>query len=225
MDNAKGILFDMDGVLIDSYHAHFESWRRLAGEHDRTYTESQFAAGFGRTSREVIIDQWGGETLSDERIRQLDERKETIFREIVTRDFPAMDGAAELIRDAVDAGFRIAIGSSGPTENVRLAISRLGVQDRLRAIVTGSDVKRGKPDPQVFQLAAERIEVQPERCIVVEDAPVGIEAAHRSGMRCVGLASTGRTVAQLARADIVVKSLRELSAQMFDELLQKERQP
>jgi beta-phosphoglucomutase len=224
MDEAKGVLFDMDGVLIDSYAAHFESWRRLADENGRTYTESQFKAGFGRTSREVIAEQWKSEPLSNERIRKLDERKEAIFREIVSRDFPVMDGAVELIRELLSAGFQLAVASSGPPDNVRLTIARLGVHDLVRAVVTGADVQRGKPDPQVFQLAAERIDARPDRCVVVEDAPVGIEAARRGGMRCIGLASTGRTAEQLCGANLVVRSLRELSVRTFDELLKKDQQ-
>jgi len=215
----KAAIFDMDGVLIDSYRAHFESWRQVAAEHNRVYTETQFAAGFGRTSREVIAEQWQGESLPSEKIAEIDRRKESLFREIISRDFPAMAGAIELIESLVGAGFRVAVGSSGPTENVRLAIERLGIGRLLSATVTGDDVKRGKPDPQVFLIAAERMRVPPARCVVVEDAPVGVEAAHRGGMRAIALASTGRTVEQLRAAELVVTSLWELSTDRFEEVL------
>ncbi len=218
-NDLKAVIFDMDGVLIDSYRAHFESWQAVAAEHARVYTEEQFAAGFGRTSREVIADQWRGEPLTDERILEIDRRKEWLFRDIIGRKFPAMDGAAELMQSLVTAGFRVAIGSSGPAENVQLAIERLGVGSLLSATVTGNDVKRGKPDPQVFLIAAARMQVPPARCVVVEDAPVGVEAAHRGGMRAIGLASTGRTVEQLRAAELVVRSLSELSPQRFADVL------
>ena len=221
VDETKAVIFDMDGVLIDSFRCHFESWRRVAAEHGRVYTESQFVAGFGRTSREVIAEQWGGEPLSPDLIRQIDERKEALFRELISQDFPAMDGAVELVASLAGAGFRIAVGSSGPPPNVQLAVDRLGIRRFLAAIVTGGDVKRGKPDPQVFTLAAERMRVAPCRCVVVEDAPVGIEAAKRGGMRSIGLASTGRTVEQLSAANLVVTSLKELSPACFEELLRK----
>ncbi|HET6326735.1 MAG TPA: HAD family phosphatase [Planctomycetaceae bacterium] len=220
-DDRKAAIFDMDGVLIDSYRAHFESWQQVAVENGRVYTEVQFAAGFGRTSREVIADQWQGEPLSDEQIAEIDRRKEWLFREIIGRDFPAMDGAVELIRALVQAGFGIAVGSSGPPDNVHLAIERLGIGRLLSATVTGADVKRGKPDPQVFLTAAERIGVPPARCVVIEDAPVGIEAARRGGMHAIGVASTGRTVEQLRAADLVVHSLRELTPERFEEMLRK----
>jgi beta-phosphoglucomutase len=219
-NDPKGVIFDMDGVLIDSYHAHFVSWQQAAAENGRQYTEEQFAAGFGRTSREVIADQWQGEPLSDERIAAIDQRKEWLFREVISREFPAMEGAVDLIESLVRAGFRVAVGSSGPPENVQLAIDRLGIGRLLSGVVNGRDVKRGKPDPQVFLTAADRMQVSPARCIVVEDAPVGVEAAHRGGMRAIALASTGRTVEQLRAAELVVQSLRELSPARFEEVLE-----
>lgn len=221
----QAAIFDMDGVLIDSYRAHFESWRRTAAEGGRVYTEEQFAAGFGRTSREVIAEQWQGERLSDDEIARIDERKEELFREIIAAVFPAMAGAAELIESLVRAGFRVAVGSSGPTQNVQLAIERLGIGKLLSAVVTGHDVKRGKPDPQVFLIAAERCGVPSGRCVVVEDAPVGVEAARRGGMHVIGLASTGRTVEQLRAADLVVTSLHELSPHNFLQVLQTAAKP
>ncbi len=223
----QAAIFDMDGVLIDSYRAHFESCLRVAAELGRVYTEEQFAAGFGRTTREVIAEQWQGqgEALSDDQIARIDERKEWLFREIIGADFPAMPGAVELIESLVQAGFRVAVGSSGPRENVQLAIDRLGIGKLLSAIVTGHDVKHGKPDPQVFLIAAERCGVSPGRCVVIEDAPVGIEAARRGGMHVIGLASTGRTVEQLRAADLVVTSLRELSPHNFWQVLQTAAKP
>ncbi|MBW3542374.1 MAG: HAD family phosphatase [Planctomycetes bacterium] len=213
------VIFDMDGVLIDSYQSHFESWRALAAEESRTYTEEQFAAGFGRTSREVIADQWRGEELSEERIARLADRKEAIFRERLATEFPAMEGAVELIAALHEAGVRIGVGSSGPPENVWLILQRLGVGEGIAAVVTGADVTRGKPDPQVFQLVAERLGVPAERCIVVEDAPAGITAARAAGMKCLGLASTGRTRDELQAADLVVGSLRELSVERITALV------
>src|SRR5687768_3770009 len=92
-----GVIFDMDGVLVDSYEAHFESWRRLGAEAGFEISERQFIASFGRTSREVIAEFWPHLATSPERIAALDQRKEELFREILAADFPAMDGAAELI--------------------------------------------------------------------------------------------------------------------------------
>jgi beta-phosphoglucomutase len=131
-----------------------------------------------------------------------------------------MDGAQELIDSLFAAGFRLAVGSSGPPENVELVIAKLARAEKLSATVTGMDVTRGKPDPQVFQIAAAQIEVSPANCVVVEDAAAGIAAAQAAGMNSVGFVSTGRTAAQLADADLVVDSLRELNPMVIRGLLE-----
>ena len=107
----------------------------------------------------------------------------------------------------------IAVGSSAPEENVQLVLDRLGVRDHVHVVVTGEDVQRGKPDPQVFLLAGERLGVRPDRCVVIEDAVPGIEAARSAGMKAVALVSTGRDAATLQAAgpDRVVHALRELT--------------
>lgn len=209
----RGVIFDLDGVLIDTYRAHYESWRLVAEENGVTFSERDFARTFGRTSREIIRLQWTGLTLSDERIQAIDDRKEELYRDLVAHDFPAMDGARELIDALRAAGFRLAVGSSAPPENVQLAVSHLGGPRLFDAVVHGRDVRRGKPDPEVFLLGAERMGVAPRACAVIEDAAPGIEAARRAGMASVALVSTGRTETELLAASplIVVTSLRELT--------------
>lgn len=204
------VIFDVDGVLVDSYQAHFESWQRLFREHDLNYTLEEFVWGFGRTSREVLSKQWP-KAVSDAEVNDIAARKEAYYREIVAANFPAMEGAKELFAALAKVGVPMAVGSSGPPENVQLVIDKLGVQPLIGACITGSDVKRGKPDPQVFQLAAAGLKMSPERCVVIEDAPVGIAAARAAGMKCVGVTSTGRTAAELKEADLVVGSMRELN--------------
>ncbi len=188
-----GCIFDMDGVLIDSYRAHFESWRMIAEQEGLKITEPQFAKTFGRTSREIIAALWGERTCDEAKIAELDRRKEAAFRNLIRDAFPIMPGAVELLDRLHAEGFLLAIGSSGPPENVALTLDRLGRPTLFSAVVTGMDVTRGKPNPEVFLLAAERLGLPPGRCVVVEDAPAGVEAAHAAGAKAVGLASTGRT--------------------------------
>lgn len=131
-----------------------------------------------------------------------------------------MLGAKELIVALDEAGFQLAVGSSGPPENIEFVLTQLGVKDRFDAIVTGRDVTRGKPDPEVFLTAAKKVGVDPDRCVVVEDAPPGVAAAHAGGMKCIGMASTGRTPEMLCEAELVVHSLTTLSPESFDKLLE-----
>ncbi len=221
--NQPCVIFDMDGVLVDSYHAHFESWQRVAAERGVTYTEKEFAWSFGRTSREIIKGTWGRGDLDDATIAAIDSRKEALFREIIGRRFPVMDGARELLDALRAAGFRIAVGSSAPPENVALVLDRFGGAHRFDGIVNGMDVHRGKPDPEVFLLAAERAGAAPADCVVIEDARPGIEAARRAGMASVALVSTGRSEDDFrpAHPDVVVRSLRELNPMVLAELVSR----
>jgi len=209
----------MDGVLVDSYRAHWESWHFMADELGKGLTEEQFVTTFGRTSREIIAAHWGEGCLTPDEIAEFDRRKEALYRELVERDFPAMDGATELIRELSAAGFKLAVGSSGPPENVALAVDRLKAGQLFNALITGRDVQRGKPDPQVFLLAADRMGVSPANCAVVEDAPVGIAAANAAGMASIALLSTGHTAASVQAAKLIVNSLRELSPERIAELI------
>lgn len=203
------VIFDMDGVLIDSYQAHFVGWSRLYEELELPYSESEFALDFGRTSRDILYRRFGDD-LADDRIRELDERKEALFRDSLREIFPAMDGALELIDSLAAADISLAVGSSGPPENISLCLEKLGRREKFSAIVTGSDVTKGKPDPQVFQLAASRLGVIPNKCVVVEDATHGVAAANRAGMRSVALVGT-TTRDALSAAHLIVDSLRELT--------------
>ncbi|OHB66579.1 MAG: hypothetical protein A2V70_16160 [Planctomycetes bacterium RBG_13_63_9] len=212
-------IFDMDGVLVDTYHAHFQSWLDMAAAEGLSFTEAEFAPTFGRTSREIIATFWGEGHYDDRQIAALDEKKEAAFRRVIESHFPAMPGATGLLRGLHDAGFGLALGSSGPPENVDLVLDKLGARELFEAVVTGMDVTRGKPDPQVFLIAASRLGVPPKCCVVVEDAPAGIAAASAAGMACIGLTSTGRTAESLAAADLIVGSLGELSAEVLRDLI------
>lgn len=216
--HSYGVIFDMDGVLIDSFEPHRRSWQMMAREHGIAMTDEQFATTFGRTSRDIIHHFWG-DTVTDDQIRQMDGRKEELFRDLVRQRLPVMPGAMELIEDLWGQGFRMGIGSSGPPANVQLVIEKMGIQDRLAGVTTGMDVTRGKPDPQVFLLAAERMAVEPGRCAVVEDAVHGITAARRAGMRAIALTGTAPREA-FPQANLVVDSLRQLSAAHIARLIE-----
>jgi beta-phosphoglucomutase len=221
MSLIRAAIFDMDGVLVDTYHAHFQSWLMMAHRACRDFSEEEFAPTFGRTSREIIAHFWGRGSCDDARIAAMDAEKEKAFRDLIEKDFPAMPGVHKLLADLHAAGWKLAVGSSGPPENVEMTLDRLGNRDLFSAIVTGSDVKRGKPDPQVFLLAAERLGIDPSRCVVIEDALPGVAAARAAGMAAVGLVSTGRTREELSAADLVVSSLDEISPKVLGEVIDK----
>lgn len=214
---SMAVIFDIDGVLIDSYQAHYESWAALAAEDGIQITREAFAQSFGRTSRD-IIGLWWGQGLDDAKVTAMDDRKEALFRQVIEADFPAMTGALELIDALAQAGFALAVGSSGPPENVDLVMAKLGRQSLFGAQVTGMDVTRGKPDPQVFQIAAEKLHIEPSHCAVIEDAPAGVQAANAAQMRSIALTGTAPREL-LADANLIVDSLTELSPEKISALI------
>jgi len=216
-----GVLFDVDGVLVDSYDAHLRSWQLLGEEFGFAMSEETFAATFGRTTREILAGLLNDDPPSPQRIGQMDDRKEALYRQLVAADFPAMPGARELIDALADDGFRLGVGSSGPPENVELALDGLGRREKFCSIVTGRDVTRGKPDPQVFLLGAERMGIAPQRCAVIEDAPAGIAAARAASMASIALVSKGHRREEFAAADCIVEKLDELIPKGIREIIER----
>jgi beta-phosphoglucomutase family hydrolase len=203
-----GVIFDMDGVLVDSAAPHLQSWRQLAEENGHDVTDAQFAATFGRQNRDIIPLLFG--EVSESRMQQLSDRKERVYRDLVRETPPIVPGAVALVQDLHRAGVLLAIGSSGPRENIELVLDRMGVADRFLVIVSADDVRRGKPDPQVFSLACERLGLAPAHCVVVEDAPAGVIAARRAGARAVAVLMHHPATA-FDDADLIVDRLADLS--------------
>lgn len=212
------IIFDMDGVLIASEPAHQASWRALARRHKLTLADDAFRDLFGRPSRDIIRALWGD--LPDDQVRRLDAEKEALFRELITGLVPVTVGARELVVALSRDGFKLAIATSAPPENLELVLRETNLARFFSACVHGFDIQRGKPAPDCFLLAAQRAGAPPADCAVIEDAPVGIAAALAAGMKVVGLAGT-HAPQRLAAAGAsrVVRRLGELSGPMLRELI------
>jgi beta-phosphoglucomutase len=207
-----GVIFDMDGVLIDSYDTHLRAWQLSAEPYGLTVDAAAFHPLFGRKGTTILNGLWPGR-FNDEQARAFDTCKQAKFRELLAEHFPTMDGAGELIKALSDAGFRLAIGSSGAPESVEMVRRLIPNGQLISATVNGHEVKEGKPHPQVFLVAAERLGLPPGNCAVIEDALAGLEAARRAGAAAIGMASTESEQTLAAHADLVISSLRELSPQ------------
>ncbi len=209
-DSRVGVIFDMDGVLIDSAQPHFRSWVQLARECGGSVTQDQFAATFGRQNRDIVPVLFG--EVSESRMQDLADRKEEIYRDLVRTSPPIVEGACELVRSLHAAGVLLAVGSSGPRPNIDLVLKAMGADELIPVIVSGDDVTCGKPDPQVFSLACERLGLSPNRCVVVEDAPAGVTAAHAAGTSAVAVLIHHPADA-FEKAEYVVQSLSDLSVE------------
>lgn len=203
------VVFDMDGVLVDSADPHLRSWQRLAEENGSSVTSEQVARTFGQQNRDIIPILFG--PVSDEQLYHFGLRKEEIFRDLVRDCPPVIPGAGELVRELHALGVRLAIGSSAPTANIELMLEHMGVRECFSTIVSGDDVTRGKPDPQVFRMAMERLEVAPARSVVVEDAPVGVRAAKAAGASALAVLLHHPAEA-FPDADLCVERLSDVSA-------------
>jgi len=202
-------VFDWDGVVIDSRSQHEESWERLATEANLPLPTGHFLKGFGRKNEYIIphLLRW---TEDEEEIRTLSLRKEELYRVIVAeRGLEALPGVREWLARLSAAGIPCVIGSSSHRENIRLSLEILRLSNSFNAWVTSEDVLHGKPDPEVFLKAASKAGFPPNRCIVFEDAHVGIAAARAAGMRVIGVATT-HTKSELLAADLSVDRLDEL---------------
>jgi HAD superfamily hydrolase (TIGR01509 family) len=208
--NQRGAIFDWDGVIINSAEHHRVSWDRLAAETGYVLPEGHFERGFGMKN-DVIVPELLGWTTEPAEIRKLSLRKEAIWREVVREmGIKPLPGVEPWLTTLAGEGIPCVIASSTHRENITTTLEIIGLGKYFAAIVAAEDVSRGKPDPEVFLTAANRIGVAPKGGIVFEDALVGIAAAKAAKMRVVAVATTNIREA-LHEADWVVDQLDELS--------------
>ncbi len=203
------IIFDMDGVLADTGPIHFESWVNLGREIGVEFTREFFEQNFGQQSPTITRKLLGPEP-DEVLIEEWAKLKEKNYRELLNDKLEPLPGVMKLLSDLKSFGFKLAVGSSGPSENVDLLLTSLKIKHFFDVIITAAEVKLGKPNPDVFLIAAKNLNIKPKNCIVIEDAPVGIEAAKRAGMISIALTTT-QNKENLFNADLIIKDLSEIN--------------
>ena len=212
----RGVIWDMDGVLVDTGDLHFLAWSRVLPDYDIHFAYETFLATFGMNNAgilELLLER----TPEPELVEEISDRKEEAFRQAARGNVRPLPGVCEWLAALRAAGYRQAIASSAPQANIDTLVDALDLRPYFQALVSGFDLP-GKPDPATFLKAARAISVSPECCVVVEDATAGVEGARRAGMKCIAVTTTNPARA-LQAADIIVERLDALPPDIFDRLL------
>ena len=208
----RAVIWDLDGTLIDSSASHWRAWHDELLARGRELAYEEFSSSFGQRN-DSILRMWLESNLTDLEIAEISASKEARYRQWIRAEgIYLLPGVKRWLRELSEAGWRQAVGTMTSLENVNVIFEVLEERDSFdrkvfQAVVTAEEVKLGKPDPEVFLKAAARLGVEPERCVVVEDAPSGIEAAHRSGMRAIAVGENAASNADLAAPNLTCLSL------------------
>lgn len=214
----QGAIFDMDGVLVDNLEYHIRAWQKLGREHGRNLSRESVRRVFGQRNDEMIRSLFGS-PLSRDVILLYATRKEEVYRALMAPELAPVPGLVRLLAGLNGAGMKSAVATSGPRENANLVLDGLNLRQHFDAIITGDDVSRSKPHPDIFLLAARRIGLPPEQCVVFEDSSAGIEAASRAGCACIALSTTyPASELQAYQTALIVPDFLTLSASALKEL-------
>lgn len=212
MTNDKAVLWDMDGVLVDTGAFHFETWKQVLDEMGVAMDEALFRSTFGMNNHGVLATVLGY-AVDDALVQDVAGRKESAFRQIIRGRVTLLPGVRAALESLRAAGYRTAVASSAPVANIDALVDALDIRGLFDELVSAADMP-GKPNPAVFLEAARRLGLPPARCTVIEDAVVGVQAARGAGMRCIAVTNTNPREA-LASASLVVDSLEGLPLSAF----------
>ena len=224
MNKRYGLIFDVDGVIADTEAVNarvsIKVFSDLLGVEG--VVREDFEAGLGRGAEEYVkaAAQVHGLDLTDEQVEQATQLRQEYFLKILTEEpLPPFPGVLEIMDEAMQREeFRVAIATSGTLEKSRAVLNAVGVPYRKMVYINGNDVKHKKPDPELFLIAAERIGIDPANCVVIEDAPNGVQAAKAAGAKCIAVTNS-TTAAKLQEADLICKSLEQIDLETITKLI------
>jgi beta-phosphoglucomutase len=204
-----GIIFDFDGVIVDSHPVHMQAWKALFAAMGKAPDDEELSFVMEGAKREEILRRFLGE-LTPEQIEHYGAEKERLYQARAS-ELKLMQGFAEFWQQTTAAGVPVAVATSGSRRRVERTLDAFGLLNRFHAIVTAEDVARGKPDPALFYLAASRLGVAADQILVCEDAVAGIAAARNAGMKCMAIAANGRRkLLEAAGADLVIEDFTQV---------------
>ena len=204
----RTILWDMDGVIADSYYFHFAAWQETFAQRGIEFTKEDFIKLFGARN-DFIVGTVIGRGLPERDIKIIVQDKEENFRRKVTGKIKPFPGVIRLLNAIKKGNFKLGLISSTPKENIDLVLSELNLKDIFDCVVYGEEVSESKPSPEIYLLATKKLEVMPNDCVVIEDSPLGVKAAKAAGMRCLAITNT-HPRQKLEEADRIVDSLEDV---------------
>jgi len=215
MSILRAILWDMDGVLADTSSLHFQTWEYVLTGLGIPFDRQQFHRIYGLKNHD-LLPYLIGKPMDIQWIQRVSDQKEQAFRQAIQGQLHPLPGVVDWLTCFQSWGYKQAVASSAPPENVEALVSELGIREYFAALVTPGDLP-GKPDPAVFLEASRQLGIPAKQCIVIEDSIVGVQAAHRANMRCIAVTTTNPPEA-LTQADLVVESLDQLTINQVESL-------
>lgn len=217
----KGILFDMDGVLVNNLEVHRQAFAEFFRRYGVERTFDELSRVFGKGNDDIMGELMPADVVERVGIRQLGYEKEAIYREIYAPIIEPQAGLLEFLARSAEAGLRCAVGSSGYRANVDFVLDRCDIRRYFEAAVAGDEVTHCKPDPEIYLTAATKLGLSAVECVVFEDAEAGIEAAKRAGMKVVALATTfDRAFLETTDADLIINDFRDITIEQLRELVE-----
>ncbi|NMC47658.1 MAG: HAD family phosphatase [Chloroflexi bacterium] len=216
--NTVGIIWDMDGVLVDTADAHFHAWQQALSPYKVDFTRQYFDDTFG-INNDSLLSEIFGEKLDRSTLEAISRQKEEIYRNTLKKDFKLYQGVIEILKDCQAVGFKQAIASSAPVENIATVMQLSTLRPYFDQIISTAKMA-SKRNPEAYLAAATALKLRPANCLVIEDSILGIEGAKKAGMKCVAIAST-HPPEKLARADVVVGAVADLTIATISTILNK----
>ena len=219
MKKIEALIFDLDGVIVDTAKYHYLAWKELANELGFNFTKdrNELLKGVSRMRSLDILLEIGGINLPEKQKSELAEKKNQRYVEMIQKIQPdeILPGALDFLKSAKAKGYKTALGSA--SKNAVLILNRLKINDLFDEIIDGTKISKAKPDPEVFLAGAKALNVLPENCVVFEDAAAGIEAAHRGNMFCIGIG----TKENLPDADVLISGFENFGIDDFEKIINK----
>lgn len=215
-----GLIFDMDGVVVNNHYYHCLSWIEFSKRYGYTVTEEDVISWFGSKNDEILTSLFGRKLKSIE-ILQLGNEKELIYRELYSDHVEEVPGLTSFLDDIPGNQAITGLATSAPSQNVEFILQLTGLQGRFQVITDAEKVRNGKPDPEIFLVTAGKMGLKPENCIVFEDSFLGIRAARSAGMSVVGIATT-HSIDKLKDTDLALEDFRSVNFDHIKQILKNE---